>query len=553
MISLMLALLLGNSAPPAAPDGVADLVLYNGRIWTGGTPRFVEAIALRGEHVLAIGSSEEMRALAGKTTRQIDLRERLVTPGFIDNHVHFTGGGFQLAGVQLRDARSTEEFAKRIGEYAKTIPANRWITRGDWDHELWSPVRLPTRAMIDAVSPINPVFVSRFDGHMALANSVALKLAGITRESADPDGGSIVRDAKGEPTGVLKDTAMDAVWRVMPAPSLDERTTAAKAALAEARKFGVTSLCDMSDGDSAFDDLRAYQRLQRENALTSRIYLFTPLSSLQRLIDAGITRGFGNEKLSIGGLKGFADGSLGSATALFSKPYTDDPKSIGLEMPSIGNGDVKKWVGNAVEHDLQVAIHAIGDKANANVLDIFEAQSEHTARRFRIEHAQHLDSDLVKRFAAGRVIASMQPYHAIDDGRWAEKKIGRDRSRHTYAFRSLIDAGAMLTFGSDWTVAPLDPIQGIYAAVTRRTLDGKNPEGWFKEQKISVEEALRCYTVNNAWAMFKEDSIGKLAPGMLADLVVLSEDLFKIAPEKVEGVKVELTIVGGEVVFEREK
>jgi hypothetical protein len=281
--------------------------------------------------------------------------------------------------------------------------------------------------------------------------------------------------------------------------------------------------------------------------LTARVYLFTPISQYERLVRASVEKAFGSDRLRIGGLKGFADGSLGSSTAWFFEPFINEPNNRGLAMEEMTNGAMKRWVTDANAHDLQIAIHAIGDRANDEVLKIYEAQPRD--RRFRIEHAQHLNADEIKRFAQTRVIASMQPYHAIDDGRWAETKIGHERAKTTYAFRSLIDAGATLTFGSDWTVAPLNPILGIYAAVTRRTIDGKNPNGWIPEQKITVDEALRCYTVNNAYAMFRENEIGRIAPGLLADIAILSDDLFKIAPEKIDAVTVDMTIFDGQVSF----
>ncbi|HJT16770.1 MAG TPA: amidohydrolase family protein, partial [Thermoanaerobaculia bacterium] len=305
---------------------------------------------------------------------------------------------------------------------------------------------------------------------------------------------------------------------------------------------------DMSGGE-AYDDFHAYQQLEKNGGLTARVYLFTPILMYQRLADASVEKAFGGDKLRIGGLKGFADGSLGSSTAAMAEPFTDDPKNRGLEMAPMTDGRMKSAVTDANAHNLQIAIHAIGDRANDDVLKIYESIPNERERRFRIEHAQHLTPDLIKRFAADRVVASMQPYHAIDDGRWADAKIGHERARWTYAFRSLIDAGAVVTFGSDWTVAPLNPIAGIYAAVTRRTLDGKNPNGWIPEQKISVEEALRCYTVNNAWAIFRENEVGKIAPGYFADIAVLSDDLFTIPPEQIENVNIHMTIFDGRVIY----
>jgi predicted amidohydrolase YtcJ len=454
--------------------------------------------------------------------------------------VHFVSGGLQLSRVQLRDAASADEFVQRIAEHARTLDANRWITGGGWDEQRWTPYAMPTRQLLEGVA--NPVFLARADMHMALANARALELAGITRDTPDPAGGTIVRDAEGEPTGILKDAAMKLVAAIVPLPSIDERIAAARAGLAEVARFGVTSFCDMGITDEAFDDFRAYQRLDRDGALTARVSLYMPIGSYGRLKHAGVEKRFGGERLRIGGLKGFADGSLGSSTAAMREPFTDEPDHCGLVMEAMSDGSMARWVADADAHELQIAIHAIGDRANADVLSIFEARNDTRARRFRIEHAQHLDASLIERFARSGVIASMQPYHAVDDGRWAERRIGHERAQSAYAFRSLLDAGAMVTFGSDWTVAPLDPLLGIHAAVARR---------WVPEQNVTVDEALRCYTASNAFAMFAEHELGRIAPGYLADVVVLSEDLFEIEPERVDEVRVELTIFDGNVIYER--
>jgi predicted amidohydrolase YtcJ len=530
---------------------LAAVILTNAKVWTGDPQRpWAEAVAIEGNRIAAVGSNADIAKIAPAGARIIDLHGRLAVPGFIDNHTHFIDGGMELSRVQLRDATTPQEFARRIGEYAKRIAPGRWIVGGQWDHTIWNPPALPTRQWIDAVTPQTPVFVSRLDGHMALANSVALKAGGVTRETPDPPGGTIVRDDHGEPTGILKDAAMALIERVIPSATTDERVAAGRAALAEASRLGVTALCDMSGGE-AYEDFRAYQRLEKAGQLTARVYLFTPILEYRRLVASSVEKAFGSDRLRIGGLKGFADGSLGSSTAAFIEPFSDEPQNRGLVMQAMADGRMKSAVIDADAQNLHVAIHAIGDRANDEVLKIFESVPNERERRFRIEHAQHLNPELIKRFAADRVIASMQPYHAIDDGRWAEKKIGHERSRWTYAFRSLLDSGAALTFGSDWTVAPLNPLLGIYAAVTRRTIDGKNPNGWIPEQKISVEEALRCYTVNNALAIFRENEIGKIAPGMLADIAVLSEDIFSIRPEKIENVKVDITIFDGRVIYER--
>lgn len=535
----------------------ADLILVNGRIWTVNPAQpEVEAVACLGGRIVALGRSDDIRKLAGPGTRIVDLGGRRVVPGFNDAHVHFHDGGRGLSSVQLRDARTPEEFRRRIAEFASRIPKGRWITEGNWDHENWSPPRLPTRELIDAVTPDNPVFINRLDGHMALANSLALKLAGVTRETPDPPGGTIVRDERGEPTGVLKDAAMNAVYRVIPPPAEDEIAEALRAAMKYAAENGVTSVQDMS---ASPEILRVYQRLLASGELTVRVSGHQPLRDWERLSRAGIRAGFGGEKLKIGALKGFADGSLGSTTALFFAPYLDEPNTSGLPSDEMipESGMLANIVG-ADRAGLQVAIHAIGDKANKQVLDLFaeaarpnDRQNGARDRRFRIEHAQHLRAEEIRRFGAERVIASVQPYHAIDDGRWAENRIGPERAKGTYAFRSLLDAGAVLAFGSDWFVAPMEPLMGIYGAVTRRTLDGKRPGGWVPEQKITVAEAIRAYTWGSAFASFDERIKGTIEVGKLADMAVLSDDILTIDPVAIEKVKVVMTIFDGRVIYER--
>jgi predicted amidohydrolase YtcJ len=473
--------------------------------------------------------------------------------------VHFLEGGFQLANVDLRDAATPEEFAERIHRFIDKHPSTvdgrssgatqGWVIGGDWDHERWPGAPLPTRALIDGFTRDVPVFVDRLDGHMALANSKALALAGITRETQDPPGGRIVRDARGEPTGVLKDAAKALVSRLIPDPSFDEKLAAARAASQNAARFGVTSVQDMSAGS----DVGVYQELLRRGELQTRIYAFTSLTEWERIARTGVHAPFGDDWIRIGGLKGFSDGSLGSTTALFFDPYVDAPNERGLpNAQMIPESAMQARIDGADAAGLQVAVHAIGDRANATVLSMFEeaeAQNRARDRRFRIEHAQHLRPDDIPRFFSAHVIASMQPYHAIDDGRWAEKRIGPERVKTAYAFRSLLDAGAVLAFGTDWTVAPIDPLLGIQGAVTRQTLDGKNPGGWVPEQKITLEEALRAYTQGSAFAEFQENEKGTLAPGKLADFVILSRDIFALPPAEISSARVETTVVGGRIVY----
>ncbi len=414
----------------------ADLVLINGKIWTVNEKHpEVEAVAILGNRIAAIGTTVEIRKWIGPNTKVIDLQGKRVTPGFNDSHVHFLDGGMGLASVQLRDARTPQEFRDRIRDFAAKLPKGRWILNGNWDHENWTPPNLPTRNLIDEVTKDNPVFINRLDGHMCLANSLALKLAGVTRETQDPPGGTIVRDANGEPTGVLKDAAMSYVNKVIPNPSEEVIAEAIRAALAYAAENGVTSVQDMSASPELF---ATYQKLFANGELTLRIYGHQPLAEWGRLARAGIRAGFGNDKLKIGGLKGFADGSLGSTTALFFEPYLDDPKTSGL--PSDEMFPENKMLNNILGADkagLQIAVHAIGDKANKTILDMFaevEKQNGARDRRLRIEHAQHLRMEEIRLFGSQRVIASMQPYHAIDDGRWAENRIGPKSSEGNLRF-----------------------------------------------------------------------------------------------------------------------
>jgi predicted amidohydrolase YtcJ len=506
---------------------------------------------VRGETIASVGTTADLVRLA--SDRTIDAGGRLLVPGLIDAHVHFLEGGQRLASVQLRDASSRAAFVEAIRAFATTVPAGTWITGGDWDHERWGGT-LPSRDWIDAVTPEHPVWVSRLDGHMALANSAALRAAGVTRATRDVDGGTIVRGDSGEPTGVLKDNAMALVERAVPPPPPVVRDRALDAAMDYVAARGVTTVHHMG----SWDDLDVFERARAAGRLRTRIYAAVPLATWERLRDVVASRRFGgaggrgDDWLRIGALKGFVDGSLGSHTAAFFEPFTDAPGDRGLLVNT--RADLERWVLGADAAGLHVLIHAIGDRANHDLLEIYAkaiTTNGNRDRRFRIEHAQHLAPADIGRFKGLGVIASMQPYHAIDDGRWAERVIGAERIKTTYAFRSLLDAGATLAFGSDWFVAPPTPIEGIYAAVTRRTLDGKHPGGWVPAQKIDVESALRAYTVGAAYAEAREARKGRLAPGYLADLVLLGGDLFTMPAEAIRSTPVVLTVVGGRVVYER--
>ena len=533
----------------AAQPLSADLVVRNAKIHTMDRSRpQARSLAILNGKIVRVGTDKEIASMIGPQTKVIDAGGKTVIPGFNDAHVHFLGIGTQLSSVDLRDARSPEEFVRRIKEFAARTPKGQWILGGNWDHENWTPNDLPTAAMIDAVTPDHPVFIDRLDGHMALANSLAMKLAGVTKATKDVAGGEIVRTADGTPTGVFKDSAMGYIAGVIPELSFDQKINAYKAATEYAASLGVTSVQDMSAGT----DIGVLQELLRRGELKTRVYGCSPLGDLSRWSNTGVRAAFGDPMLRAGCLKGFSDGSLGSTTAWFFEPYLDAPQTTGLAVD-----DPKILAENTQKADaagLQIMIHAIGDRANAETLDIFAkaaAANGPRDRRFRIEHAQHLRLDDIKRFGSQKVVASMQPFHIIDDGRWAWKRIDEKRLKGTYAFRSLLDSGAVLAFGSDSPVAPFNPLLGVYAAVTRRTLDDKNPNGWIPEQKISVDEAVFAFTAGSAFAEFQEKVKGSLTVGKAADLIILSDDIFTIDPAKIRDVAVTTTVVDGRVVYEK--
>ena len=544
----IVAILQACTPTMTSPTKPVTLSIINGRVWTGVPARpWAEAVALSDDRIAAVGSNDEIRALTGVSARVIDARGGLVAPGFIDSHVHFLSGGMSLASVQLRDARTPAEFISRIKMFASSVPPGVWITGGDWDHQNWGG-ELPASSWIDSVTPNNPVWINRLDGHMALANGAAMRAAKVPLTGGDITGGTIVRDASGHPSGIFKDNAQDLIDPAVPdaTPAMQDR--ALDAAMTYVAERGVTSVDHMG----TWSDLAVFERARSAGKLRTRIYASVPLSTWARLRDTIAARGHGDSWLRIGGLKGFVDGSLGSHTAAMMEPFTDAPGDTGLLVNT--PQDLYTWTSNADKAKLHVIVHAIGDRAIDLQLNIFErVESENGPRdrRFRIEHAQHIVQRDIPRFAQLGVIPSMQPYHAIDDGRWAEKVIGPERAKTTYAFRSLRDSGARLAFGSDWFVAPATPLEGIYAAVTRRTLDDKHPDGWVPEQKIGVEDALRAYTTGGAFASFEENEKGSLAPGMLGDVVIVDRDLTAIPPETIREARIMYTIVGGRIVFDR--
>ncbi len=530
-----------------APKPAADLVIL-GKTWTGDRAvPLAQGLAIQGDSIVAVGDSAALAKWIGPKTETVRAAG-LVTPGFMDDHVHLMEGGAHLASVDLRDAATPEEFTRRIKAFAATLKPGEWITGGDWDHELWPGSPLPDRSWIDSVTPNNPVLVNRLDGHMSLANTAALAAAKIDRSIKPIAGGEIVRRPDGQLTGVLKDEAGVVVESVIPTPTESRQDATLARAMQHAASVGVTGISSVSTTWAG--GIAALRRARVNGTLTLRVSNYIPLGEWRSMADSFKANGPGDDWIRLAGVKGLVDGSLGSTTAYFDAPFTDKPATSGfLTTPE---DSLRRWITAADSAGLQVVVHAIGDRANGLLLDIFEASAQKNGprdRRFRIEHAQHLRPRDIPRFAALGVIPSMQPYHAADDGRWAEKRIGAERIKTTYAFRSLLDAKARLMFGSDWFVAPLNPMPGIKAAVTRQTIDGKQPNGFVPEQKITVEEALRAYTVDNAYGMFWEAKLGQLKPGMKADVAVLDRDLLTMPADSLDRTRVRLTVVGGKIVF----
>lgn len=583
------------------PTTGVDLVLVNGRIYTVDPARpWVEAVAVRGSRIVAVGTTAEIRPLAGPQTRTIDLKGAFASPGFNDAHVHIDSTGSLLVGVNLLEVHEAKAFTEAIKGAASRLPRGSWITRGDWGaYEQWSagstgaerkpgaqagsPAEpfTPTRDLIDPVTPEHPVFVQRFDRSMYLANSLALKLAGITDRTPNPPNGEIVKDANGRLTGILKGAAADLVRKVIPPISFEQRLVQVRAVLREAREGGVTTMQDLTSAEQ----LRAYQELKERGELTARIMLRPTLDMVTHTRALGISKGFGDEWLRFIGYKAWVDGIMGSSGAMFFEPYDHDPKNKGLLRPIMNPeglpgaamnmtadqhytdfppGNLEKLIEQAIASGIPPHIHAIGDKGNRIILDIYEklltkhklVDADH---RWRVIHAQVVHPSDFARFGALKLVAEINPYHVSDDMRWMEERIGRERSRGAYAFRTLKDAGAVLIFGSDspGTNAAryfLNPVYGLYAAVTRQTLKGEPEEGWFPDQRLSIEEAIEAYTKGPAWASFEEEVKGMLAPGYYADIAVFDTDLVavgKSAPARLLEAKVLYTIVGGQVVYDR--
>lgn len=587
--------------PAVAQD--ADLVLQNGFVWTVDhrNPR-AEAIAARDGKIIYVGSDATAEQYVGSNTRVVDLEGKFVTAGFYDNHVHFESTGRLLYGLNLLDVSDEAGFVKRIRDVHERYAPGTWITGGDWSaYETWAAgdvgeagrevnpddlygnLFLPNKEMIDDFTEERPVLVRRFDRKVYLANSAALRLAGIGPATPDPAGIAVERGSNGEPTGALFNPVSGAVEStvlvrdnvraffgdLIPEPSRQQRVAETLEAWKKMASVGVTSYCDITS-DPVYVDI--YRELRDKDMMTARVRYRPPLDKWHYMAGLGIRIGFGDDWIRFGAVKAWIDGIMGNSSARFYEPYTHNPSSRGIwrdimfpferspDNPEEMQSRLERLALQADRAGIQLTVHAIGDEANGYLMDMLERIIEKNGRkdrRFRLVHAQVMTDRDIRRAGQMDVIAEVQPYHTSDDMRWMEERIGRERSRGAYAFRRLWDSGAVVSFGSDspGTNASryyLNPMLGLYAAVTRKTLSGQPEGGWFPQEKITIEEAIQAYTLNTAYAGFEEDMKGSLEVGKLADLVVLSDNLLTMDPDNIKDVTVMMTVVGGRVVYEAE-
>jgi predicted amidohydrolase YtcJ len=529
----------------------ATLVLYNGNIHTMDATRpRVEAVAITHNRILAVGDNEAMQALLAPNGQAIDLAGQTVTPGFNDAHLHFLSYGFKLGEIDVDLVPTPEEALRRVKALAAETPAGRWLKGRGWDQSIWSGGAFPTATMLDAATTEHPVFLRRKCGHVGWANSMALAQAGITATTVDPPGGEIERDPQtGQPTGILKERAMRLVFDVIPEPTAAENREALLRAIASVHAYGITSVGNMEDTRT----FQALQDLKAAGKLSVRVLMQIPEERLDGAIAAGVQSGFGDDWLKIGGVKIFADGSLGGRTAFMLEPYQNEPDNVGIVVSDADH--LNTVVEKAARAGLASMVHAIGDRSNREVLDAVERTRRAGIGlhlRHRIEHAQILHPDDLPRFAELGVIASPQPIHCVEDMVMAQNVWG-ERCAGAYAWRSLIDSGAHMAFSSDAPVSTPNVILGLHAAITRRRLDGyPGPDGWHGEQRLTIEEAVNAYTMEAAYAAGEETLKGSLTPGKLADLTVLSQDIFTISPDALLETDVTMTVVDGRVVYQQD-
>jgi predicted amidohydrolase YtcJ len=587
LTSLLIISLLTSFVSHAQSRRKVGLILFNGKVFTAderGT--MAEAVAVEGERILAVGTTREIRARY-QGEREIDLQGKLVTPGFNDAHLHLMDGGFSLMRVDLSGTKTLDEALRLIAARIREAPPGSWIQGRGWDHTLWGN-RWPTRQDLDKVSPDNPVWLYRIDGHIGWANSLALQKAGVTRATVVPEGGEMLRDTAGEPTGILKEAqAYNLVQRVVPAPTREERIQALERALGETKRYGITSITNFfgaapSTERPGYEMSKLYRELIRQDRFPLRVSIGlnfeNPVAELKRQREEFATFKDDPLRLRLGPLKGYVDGTLGSRTAALLAPYSDDPHNSGI--PRRTPEELTQMIVERDKEGFQIALHAIGDRANRMALDGFEEafnqtwkrnagirpvappkgysglwagyELDITVARHRIEHAQVVAPSDFARFRSLGVIASMQPSHAISDKRWAQDRLGEYRVQGAYAWRMMQAFEVHTAFGTDWPFDDINPYVGLYAAVTRQSEDGDPPGGWWPQERVSMADAIRCYTVEGAYATFEEKEKGRLAPGMLADMVVHSRDLLTIKPEEILKTEAVLTILGGKVIYEKQ-
>jgi len=569
MILSVVVLSTGAMSQVQAPLPKADALFLHGNIYTGvtGTSSFheverVQAMAIKGDRILAVGKDEDIEKYKGQATTVVDLQGHFVVPGFNDAHLHLTDAGFKRLTVDLTGVQSEQDFRERLRNRMETAEPGEWITGSGWDETLWPTKELPTRLDIDEVTSDHPVYLERIDGHVAVANTLALKMAHVSLASKDPEGGEIGRDINGQPNGVLRETARELVTSIIPPPVPEQRRKAVEAALQDSARSGITSVQDYSEGgdaDANWQDFKLFEQLEKEGKLTVRISEWLPFDlPVQVLIERRESHERSDPMLHTGMLKAFMDGSLGSHTAAMLEPYADDPKNSGL--PRYQQEKLNEMAAERVNAGFQLGFHAIGDKGVEMALNAFDAAgksarakhakaSDGTADyRLRVEHAQVTNPLEVARFRELNVIASMQPNHLLTDMRWAEARLGPRRAAHSYAWAEFATHGVRLAFGTDYPVEPVTPFRGIYAAVTRKSEDGR--QEYYPQEKLTIEQAIAAYTSGSAYSEFAEKEKGKLAPGMLADFAVLDRDLTAVAPEKILGTRVLRTVVGGKTVYE---
>ena len=550
LIGLLASFIVCSGCLTAAQEEKADLVLINGKVYTVDEARpTAQSVAVKGDKILALGSNTETQTYIGPKTLIINAQGRLVLPGFIDAHTHFASGGHSLITLTFRGVNSIAKIQDMVAAKIKELPPGAPVFGSQYDHTLFPGGNWPTKQDLDRVSPNNPVVIERVDGHSVWVNSLALKQSGINRDTKNPFGGEIIRDPNtGEPTGILTEAATNLV-RIKVRSEESSPEDDIKRALVHAAKLGLAGIHTSSD----LSEIEIYRKLNREGKLTLRVYAWLPIEGIDTYIAKGIRQGQGDDMVRVGFLKAFIDGTLGSGTALMFEPFVDEPQKRGL--PQYPEEKFYQLVDKAYLNGFQIGVHAIGDKAANWVLNAIEkAEQKHGKKdlRNRIEHAQVIIPSDVPRFKQLGVIASMQPTHCTTDMRFCERRIGLERSKNAYIWESLQDAGAVIAFGTDWDVEPLDPMRGLYSAVTRKNIEFDYPEGgWFPEQRISMADAIKHYTLDAAYASFEESRKGSLKVGKLADLVVLSRDVFTIAPKEILTTEVLCTIVGGKVIYKK--